>query len=264
MHLPVVPKKTSPVPLGLSTSDNCRSQGSQVSQVQDIWEVVCTHLSILGRNFCHPLVYPVLGRHDVMGKPKNNGRCCSKLWEKWWTLPLLIADTQLYINPGQIEKKCSILPKSRNTSSDRAGHDSLDTWYTYSGIACDSSSDTWYDMDFRTNVLHHILMCMCIFVCIQKEKERERETHIERERGIHTVCIKRERERVEAKTHQIWVIRSIYANTCVCVYCTHTCYVDINVTCNVYDMWYSCPEKKMVSLRFDLVSWICSSKIWSL
>lgn len=150
---------------------------------------------------------------------KTMGRCCSKLWEKWWTLPLLIADTQLYINPGQIEKKCSILPKSRNTSSDRAGHDSLDTWYTYSGIACDSSSDTWYDMDFRTNVLHHILMCMCIFVCIQKEKERERDTHRERERYTH--CMYKEGEGKSGSKNTSDLGHTIYICKYVCVCIVH-------------------------------------------
>ena len=86
MHLPVVPKKTSPVPLGKHPPP-VTTQGSQGSQVQDIWEVVCTHLSILGRNFCHPLVYPVLGRHDVMGKPKNNGEMLFKAVRKVMDTP---------------------------------------------------------------------------------------------------------------------------------------------------------------------------------
>ena len=95
---------------------------------------------------------------------------------------------------------------------------------------------------FRTNVLHHILMCMCIFVCIQKEKERERDTHIERERYTH--CMYKEGEGKSGSKNTSDLGHTIYICKYVCVYCTHTCYVDINVTCNVYDMWYSCPEKK--------------------
>ena len=87
------------------------------------------------------------------------------------------------------------------------------------------------------------------------ERDIESETEI-----IHTTWVKREKQKVEAKKHQMWVRGSIHTNMSICILHTYTCSVDINVTCNVYDMWYACLEKQMVSLRFDLISWISSSK----